>query len=39
MAALTPTRFVVYGSPTDEVMSAVAAFNPEHVSPLGGFAR
>ncbi len=39
MAALTPTRFVVYGSPSEEVMSAVAAFNAEAVTPIGGFAR
>ena len=39
MAAVTPIRFVVLGSPSDEVMSALAAFNPERVAPIGGFAR
>jgi quinol monooxygenase YgiN len=39
MAALTPIRFVVYGSPSEEVMSATAAFSPEAVTPIGGFAR
>jgi hypothetical protein len=39
MAAVTPTRFVVFGSPSDEVKSAIAAFNPEYLTPVGGFAR
>jgi len=39
MAAVTPTRFVVFGSPSDEVKSAAAAFNPEYLAPIGGFAR
>ena len=39
MAAVTPIRFLVFGSPSDEVMSALAVFNPERVAPIGGFAR
>lgn len=39
MAAVTPTRFVVFGSPSDELKSAAAAFNPEYLAPIGGFAR
>ncbi len=39
LAAVTPTRFIVFGSPSDEVRSAVAAFNPEYLAPIAGFAR
>ena len=39
MAAVTPTRVQVFGSPSDEVLSALAAFSPEQWSTIGGFAR
>lgn len=39
MASLEPTRFVVYGSPSDEVRAALAGFGAVHMSEIGGFAR
>jgi hypothetical protein len=34
-----PTRFVVYGSPSQEVKDALADFNPVYMQPAGGFSR
>lgn len=34
-----PTRFVVYGSPSQEVKDALADFNPLYMQPAGGFSR
>lgn len=39
MAALTPTRVVLYGSPNEDVRNALAGFNAEPVAAYGGFAR
>ena len=39
LAAVDPTRFVVYGSASDEVKEALAAFGPAYMTPFGGFAR
>jgi hypothetical protein len=39
LAAVDPTRLSAYGTPSDEVRQALAAFSPAYLSPLGGFAR
>jgi len=39
MEACHPTRFHVYGTPTDEVKAALADLGPVYFSPLGGFSR
>lgn len=39
MAALEPTRFVVYGNPNDEVKEALSAFGVAYMAPVAGFAR
>ena len=36
---LKPVRFVVYGSPSQQVKDALAAFNPVYMQPVGGFSR
>ena len=39
MEILTPTRFVVYGSPSQEVKDALAGFGPTYMGSAGGFSR
>ncbi len=39
MAAVAPTRLVVYGDPNDEVRAALSAFGAAHMAQIGGFAR
>ncbi len=39
MDILAPTRFVVYGSPTQEVKDALAGFSPTYMDSAGGFSR
>jgi quinol monooxygenase YgiN len=39
MAALEPTRFLVYGTPNNEVKAALSGFGPVFRAPFGGFAR
>ncbi len=39
LAALEPTRFMVYGNPNDEVRAALVGFGAVHMSQIGGFAR
>ena len=39
MAAVTPTRLVVYGDPSGEVRAALSAFGAVHMAQIGGFAR
>ena len=39
MAAVEPTRFVVYGNPNDEVKKALSGFGAVFMAPFGGFAR
>ena len=39
LSFLTPTRFVVYGNPSDEVKQALADFGPVFMAPIGEFAR
>jgi quinol monooxygenase YgiN len=36
---LAPTRFVVYGSPSDELKEALTGFLPFYMHQVGGFAR
>jgi len=38
-AVLTPVRFTIYGTPSDEVKAALAGFNPSYVAPAAGFNR
>jgi quinol monooxygenase YgiN len=38
-ALAKPTRFVIYGTPTDEFKAAVADFHPVYMTPLDGFTR
>jgi quinol monooxygenase YgiN len=39
MAAVEPTRFVVYGNPNNEVKEALSGFGAVFMAPFGGFAR
>ena len=39
MDILEPTRFVIYGSPNQQVKEALAGFNPTYMDPAGGFSR
>ena len=39
MEILTPVRFVVYGSPSQEVKDALADFQPLYMHSVGGFSR
>ncbi len=39
MAAVDPTRIVVYGTPNNEVKEALSGFGPIFMAPFGGFAR
>lgn len=39
LTVLAPTRFVVYGSPSQEVRDALTPFNPSYMEPAGGFSR
>ena len=39
LAAVDPTRFTVFGSPSDQVKEALSAFGPTYLKPFGGFAR
>jgi quinol monooxygenase YgiN len=39
LAAVDPTRFVVYGSPTHRAKEALDGFGALYVKPLAGFAR
>ncbi|MFH1764493.1 MAG: antibiotic biosynthesis monooxygenase [Gemmatimonadota bacterium] len=36
---LAPVRFVVYGSPSQEVKDALAGFQPSYMQPEAGFSR
>ncbi len=35
----TPTRFDVYGAPSDEVVNVLNGLGAKYMSPIGGFAR
>ena len=37
LAAMTPTRFTVFGDPSEEARQAMAGFNPTYLGYLGGF--
>jgi quinol monooxygenase YgiN len=39
MEACHPTRFHVYGTPTDAAKAALTDLNPVYFAPLGGFSR
>jgi quinol monooxygenase YgiN len=39
LEVLKPTRFVVYGSPSQEVKGALAGYDPVYMRPVGGFRR
>ena len=39
MVLFAPTRFTVYGAPSDEVKEALAAFSPTYLPAVGGFSR
>lgn len=39
MSILQPSRMMVYGEPTDEVIAALGRLNAEFMAPLGGFSR
>jgi quinol monooxygenase YgiN len=39
LEVLSPTSFVVYGSPSQEVKDALAAFGAAYMQPVGGFTR
>jgi len=39
MQCFTPADFAVYGTPSDEVKAALAAFGPVYYTPAEGFAR
>ena len=37
LAAMTVTRFTVFGAPGEEVRATVSSFNPTYLQPFGGF--
>ena len=39
LAAVDPTRFVVYGAPTDRAREALDAFGALYMKPFAGFTR
>jgi quinol monooxygenase YgiN len=39
LQACRPTRFHVYGTPTEDVKAALADFGPVYFSSIGGFSR
>ena len=39
MAAVEPTRFVVYGNPSGEVKAALSGYGAVFMTPFGGFTR
>ena len=39
MEVLTPSRFVVYGTPSAGVKEALADFDPTYMEPVAGFSR
>ena len=39
MEILAPTRFTIYGSPSQEVKEALAPFSPTYMESAGGFSR
>jgi quinol monooxygenase YgiN len=39
LEALTLTRFVVYGTPSEQVKDTLAAWKPIYMAPFGGFSR
>ena len=39
LAMVEPTRFTVYGDPSDEARRALGGFGATYLGPFGGFAR
>ncbi|HLF39926.1 MAG TPA: antibiotic biosynthesis monooxygenase family protein [Acidimicrobiia bacterium] len=39
LGAIRPTRFTVFGSPSDDAKAGLSALAPSFLSPFGGFAR
>ena len=39
MQVVTPTRLVVYGTPTAQLKNGLAGLGPVYLAPLGGFRR
>jgi hypothetical protein len=39
LEALTPARFVVYGTPSEQLKDTLAAWKPIYMAPFGGFSR
>jgi hypothetical protein len=39
VAAVQPTRFVVYGTPNNEVKASLSGLDAVFMTPFGGFAR
>jgi hypothetical protein len=39
LAAVEPTRFVVYGTPNNEVKESLSGLDAVFMTPFGGFAR
>jgi hypothetical protein len=39
MEMVTPTRVVVYGTPSQQAKDALAAFSPVYMVPFRGFSR
>ena len=39
LAAVNPTRLVVYGNPNDQVKQGLSGFGGVFMTPIGGFAR
>jgi len=39
LAAVDPTRFTVYGAPSDDAKQGLSGFGPSYLGPFGGFVR
>jgi quinol monooxygenase YgiN len=39
LAAVDPTRFVVYGTPNDAAKAGLSGLGPTYLGPFGGFVR
>lgn len=39
LSAVTPTKFLVFGTPTDELKAALTDLKPSYASQIGGFHR
>jgi len=39
LAAVDPTKFTIYGTPSDDVKAGLSGFSPSYLGPFGGFVR